>query len=101
MDEYQKQEIESFFEHGELLIKEHRNDQETISKYDDVIICTEYGTIAFLLQTQNLMVEMTYHSGFDLIQYCTDYCNRWTEKIIWITYDYWKTIRGGFTEIEP
>jgi len=90
---YDKNEIEKFFQHGD----------ETITDYN-VILCTEKGTIAFLNQYQMIACIMRYGgmygNGFEVMQYCTDHQNKWTNKIQWIPEDYWNTQKESYKKLE-
>lgn len=82
---YDKKDVEEFFDHG-----------DDVLPTADIIICTEKGIIAFVDQKANKCYQMQYGgiigNGFAIMQYCTDNNNKYTNKVIWMTDMYYKTL---------
>lgn len=100
MNDYEQNELEELFIHAECMIRDYQeiNGYDSIKEFE-AIVCTGDGTIAFTVESRDLMYEMGYEETA-LMQYCTDNNNKWTEKIHWLDSGYWADIRDEYVRIE-
>lgn len=100
MNDYEKNAIEELCKHAECRIRDYQEFQEDDSIEEvDLIVCTEVGTMTFVVKSKGIMYEVGYEE-FALMQYCTENKNKWTEKIQWLPCEHWLNQSEDYTRID-